>query len=232
MEQLPMKSALRLLGVAFALLGSLLFVCPAQAIAPLAAPANLKASVQSADGKPVVALAWSPVPGATSYVVFRDGKIYGRPASVSFADAGVQFGQKHIYLVCAFQHLTGWWNSRFGPPATVTLTVTPPAPTGLTASGQWVPNCPKCHVAMAHVILSWNAVGQARSRTRSTGAGRCSARPRRPPSYTDMAVTSGQDLFLHGLRVTDARQSASAPVSATATNPPAAAAPAPDPTTP
>lgn len=48
-----------------------------------------------------VALSWTPVSGAASYTVLRDGTAVGSPASASFTDSGLTAGTSYTYTVRA-----------------------------------------------------------------------------------------------------------------------------------
>ncbi|MGI4788612.1 MAG: hypothetical protein ACRYFS_07155 [Janthinobacterium lividum] len=101
----------------------------------------------------------------------------------------------------------------------------PAAPAGFTAAPKWVANCPTCGgMAMAHIILGWNAVSGASSYSvYRNGAKVMSGLT--TPGWTDMDVTSGQTYSYSATATgTGGESTHSAPVSATAPSPPAAAA--------
>ncbi len=100
----------------------------------------------------------------------------------------------------------------------------PPIPTELTASPQWAANCPVCGgMAMAHVVLAWNAVPGATAYTVYRG----DVKQVSPatPGWTDMNVTSGQT-YSYAVSATGpgGESTRSAAVSATAPYPPASSA--------
>ncbi len=100
----------------------------------------------------------------------------------------------------------------------------PPAPAGLTATPQWAASCPACGgMAMAHVVLAWNAVPGADAYTVYRGGVKLFSSAQ--TGWTDMSVTSGQT-YLYAVSATGPGGEGvrSAPVSATAPNPPAASA--------
>ena len=67
----------------------------------------------------------------------------------------------------------------------------PPAPAGLTATPQWVLNCPTCNMAMSHIVLAWQTVSGAQSYTVYRD-GVALVAGITAPADTDMDVTSGQ----------------------------------------
>ena len=96
----------------------------------------------------------------------------------------------------------------------------PAAPDGLSATPVWTPSCPTCGgMAMAHIVLSWNAVPGAASYTvYRNGVKQIN---QSTPGWTDMSVTSGQT-YSYAVSATgpDGEGSRSASVSATAPSPP------------
>ena len=219
-----MKSFVRLL-LALAFSGVLFPVAPVSAAPPLLpAPANLHAQVVSVSGKPQVHLQWaSPTPGFHYYFVLRDGRLACYTPALTYIDAFVSAGETHTYTV----GVLSWPPSA---PARVSITVplpTPLAPTGLKAAGQWVTDCPKCRIAMAHVVLSWNAVAQA------TGYhvyrdGTLLPDSVTTPGDTDMSVASGHTYSYTVCAVSGAGSGPqTAAVLVTTPAPPVMTAPAP-----
>lgn len=105
----------------------------------------------------------------------------------------------------------------FLPPA-------PPAPAGLVATPQWAASCPTCGgMAMAHVVLAWDAVPGATAYTVYRDGVKQSSPAQ--TGWTDMSVTSGQT-YSYAVSATGpgGEGARSAPVSATAPNPPASSA--------
>ena len=102
--------------------------------------------------------------------------------------------------------------------------VSPPAaPGGLTATPKWNPDCPKCGIPMAHIILAWNAVPGAASYTVYRSGIKLVSQA--TPGCTDMAVTSGQSYsYTVSATGTGGEGAQSAAVSAVAPSPPASAA--------
>ncbi len=99
----------------------------------------------------------------------------------------------------------------------------PAAPSGLSASPQWAASCPACGgMAMAHVVLAWNAVPGAAAYTVYRDGVKLPAQA--APGWTDMDVTSGQT-YSYAVSATGPGGEGvrSAAVSATAPNPPASA---------
>ena len=100
----------------------------------------------------------------------------------------------------------------------------PPAPAGLTATPQWEASCPVCGgMAMAHVVLAWNTVPGATEYTIYRGGVKQASQSQ--TGWTDMNVASGQT-YSYAVSATGpgGEGARSAPVSATAPNPPASGA--------
>lgn len=99
--------------------------------APPAAPADVAAENSSGS----VLVTWSPVPGATSYKVWRDGVQVGTSATTSYLDSAVAFSTTYTYTVVA---VGAGGDSTPSSAATVTTpdppSEPPAAPTGLTAT--------------------------------------------------------------------------------------------------
>ena len=132
--------------------------------------------VVAAPGDGTVHLAWSAVPSATSYQVFRDGALVGSPATPDFIDVGITNGTSYSYTVKAL-------NGAAVSPASVAVPATPVA----TA-----PSAPTNVVATpgnATVALSWTAPAGATSyavyRNGSVVATTGST------AWTDSSVTNG-----------------------------------------
>ncbi len=107
----------------------------------------------------------------------------------------------------------------------IALTAAPPAPaapSGLSATPQWAASCPKCGgMAMAHIVLVWNAVPGASAYT----VYRDGAKTQdglTAPAWTDMGVVSGKT-YAYTVTATGPGGASvrSAPASATAPQPPA-----------
>ncbi|MEU8676112.1 PHB depolymerase family esterase [Streptomyces sp. NPDC048560] len=64
----------------------------------LPAPAGLSVTGVTAES---ASLSWSPVPGASSYVVHRDGTKVASPTGTTFTDAGLSAGTSYRYTVAA-----------------------------------------------------------------------------------------------------------------------------------
>ena len=103
------------------------------------------------------------------------------------------------------------------------LPAPPPAPAGLTATPQWAASCPACGgMAMAHVVLAWDAVPGATAYTvYRDGVKQVSPAQ---AGWTDMNVAGGQT-YSYAVSATGpgGEGARSAAVSATAPNPPASA---------
>jgi hypothetical protein len=102
----------------------------------------------------------------------------------------------------------------------VNLPVPPAAPAGLTATPLWTASCPVCGgMAMAHVVLNWNAVPGASAYTVYRNGVKCISQD--APGWTDMSVTSGQ-AYSYAVTATGpgGESVLSASVSATAPSPP------------
>ncbi len=96
----------------------------------------------------------------------------------------------------------------------------PAAPSGVAAAPQWSASCPKCGgMAMAHVVLAWNAVPGASGYTVYRDGVKLAAQD--TPGLTDMDVASGQT-YAYAVSATGpgGESAKSASVSATAPNPP------------
>lgn len=110
----------------------------------------------------------------------------------------------------------------------IALTAAPPAPAapaGLSANPKWAASCPKCGgMAMAHIVLAWNAVPGTSSYTVyrdgvKTQDGLAA------PAWTDMGVVSGKTYVYTVTATGPGGDSArSVPASATAPSPPPSAA--------
>lgn len=95
------------------------------------------------------------------------------------------------------------------------------APVGLTATPQWAAHCPKCSMAMPHIVLAWNAVPGASSYTVYRDGSKLQD-GMTDLNWTDMAVVSGRT---YAYTVTSNAPGGSSPqsaqASATAPQPPA-----------
>ena len=195
-------------------------------------PSGLQAAVQYAGPQPHVTLNWSTSQGAALYMVLRDQQFLQMTRSGTAQDANVQPGQTHTYAVYDFQQAnttSGSYYRFLGPPASVTMTVTPPSPTGVTAAGQWITGSGG---GAARIALAWNAVTGAKSYNISrNGAALATTNV---PGYMDTSVTGGRT-YSYSVCAVNAGGTGpqSAPASATAPSPPAPTAaipPAPAPT--
>ncbi len=190
--------------------------------APASAPTNLTASLAGE----VVTLTWTPVPGATSYRVFRSATTaFGTEplatvATPPFSQPGPAQGVTFWYRVAA-RNAGG--DGPFSAAVSVTRTPPPAAPTGVSA----VPGD-------TQVTISWLAVtGATRYNVyRGTVAGGQATTPVAPDvtglSVGDRGLVNGTPYFYRVTAVGDGGESArSIEVGAT----PVGAAPPPDPTT-
>ena len=113
-------------------------------------------------------------------------------------------------------------------PAAPAVPPAPAAPAGLSATPQWATACPKCGgMAMAHIVLAWNAVPGASSYTVYRGGVKAQD-GLTSPGWVDMTVTSGQT-YSYTVSATGpgGEGQRSAPATATAPNPPGAIMTAP-----
>ena len=131
---------------------------------PLDAPANLHAV--AGNGK--VTLTWSPVTGASSYVIYRDGVRVQTTTNVSADVTGLANGTNYSFAVVAAKAPIESKRS-----LTVEATPTAPGPPQLNA-----PTNLQAVAGNAHVTLTWDAV-RARTPTRSSATA-CSSRARAP----------------------------------------------------
>ncbi|HEV7203265.1 MAG TPA: hypothetical protein VGN18_01575 [Jatrophihabitans sp.] len=173
------------------------------AVAP-AAPTGLIA----APGDGQVGLSWSPVPGATSYRVFRDGVGLASTVATTFADTGLSNGTRYAYTVVAYRA-----NSVASTPS-ATVTATPVAPPLSTPTGV------RATPGDGQVSVSWDPVGGATSYRVYRGATLVGSPT--ATTLTNTGLINGTTYSFTVVAVSAASSSAaSAPVSAT----PAAAAP-------
>lgn len=110
------------------------------------APTGLTATA----GNQQVNLAWTAVPGATSYRISRNGVVLATSATASYLDSTVTNGVTYSYTVAAINALgsSAESSSASVTPAALVLS----APTGLAASA-----------GNAQISLSWTAVANATS---------------------------------------------------------------------
>jgi autotransporter-associated beta strand protein len=119
-----------------------------------AAPTNVSATAASANG---INLSWSPVSGATNYLVQRslnNGGPYALVASgvtaTNYADAGLVGSTIYYYVIAA---VNSGGTSTNSLQASATTLTPPPPPTSLVATG----------IYGGQIVLSWSASGGATS---------------------------------------------------------------------
>lgn len=143
---------------------------------PAAAVVGAPTGLSGTPGNTTVALSWSAVSGATSYVVYRDGTSVGTVATTTFTDTGLTNATTYAYRVTA---LTAGVESAASATVQVTPDVpAPTVPTGVTATP-----------GDARVVLSWTASANATS-YRVYRSGGLLGSPT-TTSYTDLGLTNG-----------------------------------------
>ena len=192
---------------------------------PLASPAGLAAT----PGDTTVGLAWSAVPGATGYDVYRGGvklgsvattsysdsglangttyNVYrngvkvGSSATTAYADSGLANGTPYTYTVTAIK---GGVESAASSPVTVTpFVLTPAVPAGLVATP-----------GNAQVSISWTPAANATGYLVYRGATLVSTQT--GTSFTDTGLTNGTSYSWTVVATNGtAHSAASAPLSAT-----------------
>ncbi len=176
---------------------------------PAAPAAGAPTGLSGVAGDKSAGLTWTPVPGATSYKVYRNGTLVGTPISPSFADTGLVNGTAYSYYVTA---VVSGVDSL--PSSTVQVTpfvLTPAAPTGLVATP-----------GNAQVSLSWTAAANTTGYLVYRGAVLVSTQA--GTTFTDLSLTNGT-AYTYTVVATNGSVSspASAAVSATPVAPPPAA---------
>lgn len=161
-----------------------LFVIAPATSAP-ATPTGLNATA----GNTQVGLSWNPVPGATSYNIYRattpggEGTtVYKNVTATTYTDTGLTNGVTYYYQVSA---LNGAGQSAKSGEVSATPQSVPATPTGVTATA-----------GNAQVTLSWSASTGATSyniyrATTSGGEGNTVYKNVTANSYTDIGLTNG-----------------------------------------
>jgi hypothetical protein len=186
--------------------------------APLAGPAGLNAT--PGDGQ--VALAWTPVSGATGYTIKRSAYRGGPYAPVktvasgtSYTDQGVANGQTYFYVVAAVSSAVEGVNSA---ERAVTVMPVPLAPSSLAAAPR------TSQVALSWSQVPWATAYKVKRATVSAGPFNLLATAT-IPSFTDSGVTNGTTYHYVVAATNGSGDSLdSAPASATPVPPPVSAA--------
>jgi fibronectin type 3 domain-containing protein len=175
--------------------------------APVAGPLSAPTGLAATPGDGTVGLTWSPVAGAASYQLLRNGAVLATPTTPSFSDTGLTNGVSYSYAVRA---VSATASSALSAVAVATpAAAASGAPTGLSAqAGDTV------------ATLTWSTVAGATSyRVYRNGALRSTVSA---TSFADSALTNGSTYTYYVTAMKAALESApSATVSAT----PAAVAP-------
>ncbi|MFN8158810.1 MAG: hypothetical protein U0R68_15440 [Candidatus Nanopelagicales bacterium] len=143
---------------------------------PTAVAPSAPFDVVAAPGDGSVHLAWTAVPSATSYQVFRNGTLVGSPTAPDFVDSGLTNGTSYSYTVKALNGATASVASS-AVPATPVATA-PAAPTNLVATP-----------GNATVGLSWTAPAGATSYAVYRGG--VVVATTATPTWTDTTVSNG-----------------------------------------
>ena len=69
--------------------------------APTESPRDIKDTVY----KNTIKLEWSPVAGASSYIIYRNDEIVGKPFITSFLDDNLEFSEEYYYKISALDVL-------------------------------------------------------------------------------------------------------------------------------
>lgn len=176
---------------------------------PVAPPLSAPTGVAATPGDGQVALAWTPVAGAASYRVYRNGVLVGSPAASGYTDTGLTNGTSYSYTVVAV-------STASVSPASAAVNATPAAtapgaPTGL--SGQ---------AGDTTATLSWTAVSGATSyRIYRAGVLRTTVAA---TTWTDTGLTNGT---AYGYYVTAIRSGVESAASTTISVTPVAVVPSP-----
>jgi fibronectin type 3 domain-containing protein len=173
-------------------------------VAP-ATPTNLVA----APGDGTVTLAWTAVPGATSYQVFRGATLLGSPTATTFADSGLIDGTSYSYTVKA---LNGSAASGATAPVSCTPVATAPsAPTGVVATP-----------GNATVTVTWTASPGATSYTVMRNG--IAVATQAGTTYTDSSAANGTtySYYVLAYRLNSPASAPSTSASATPAAPPLA----------
>lgn len=180
---------------------------------------TLTATVDTASSPPSVTLQWTDLGRDAHYDVYRDYQKVSTQTTSTWTDTPTGTSQTHDYCVYA----SGGRNQTMtvSNDVSITLSGPPSAPTGLSADPTWVTSCPLCNgMAMAHIVLNWTPVPAATGYNVYRN-GTLLQSNMSTPTDTDMTVVSGQSYTYAVSAVTPAGASPqSAPVSATAPNPP------------
>ncbi len=181
---------------------------PAVTAVPVAPAPAAPAGVVASPGNGSVTLSWTPVEGATSYQVLRNGAVVGAPTAASYTDTGMTNGTSYSYTVRAYR-----LNSAASAPS-IAVWVTPvapplPAPTGLAATP-----------GDGQVGLTWSAVTGATSYRVYRNGGLVGSPT--ATAYTDTGLANGTS---YGYTVVAVSAASVSPASAAVTATPAAAAP-------
>ena len=147
------------------------------------APTGLTASAVTVFG---ASLAWDPVPGATSYVVYARGAPIATLTQPVFIDTTAGPGASVTYAVAAVDG-----SGSGAPSAPVTVVTLPAAPTGLTASA----------VTAAGATLTWDPVPGATGYQVSAGGSPVGSSS--GPTYTDSSAAAGSTVA-YAVSATDA----------------------------
>lgn len=172
---------------------------------PTAVAPSAPFDVVAAPGDASVHLAWTAVPSATSYEVYRNGTLVGSPTAPEFVDAGLANGTSYSYTVKALNGLTASTPS-VAVPATPVATA-PAAPTNLVATP-----------GNATVGLSWSAPAGATSYAVYRNGSVVATTP--STSWTDSTVVNGTTYSYYV--VAYKQNSSASPASATVTAKPVA----------
>jgi fibronectin type 3 domain-containing protein len=168
---------------------------------------NAPTGLVAAPGDATVTLAWTAMPSATSYNVYRDGVLVGSPTDPTFVDTGLIDATSYSYTVRAANG-TVLSTPSSAVPCTPVATA-PAAPTNLVATP-----------GNATVTLTWTASAGATSYKVYRGATLVSTQA--GTSLVDSAVTNGQTYAYSvvAYRLNSPASAASSTVSATPVAPP------------
>src|ERR1700722_19967054 len=186
----------------------------AQSVAP-AAPTNLTAT----PGNAVVTLTWTASAGATGYNVKRattSGGPYTQlaaPSSNGYTDSSVTNGRTYYYVVSAINSTGESANSAQVSATPRAPSVSPPAPTNLTATA-----------GDTQVSLTWSASSGATSynvkRSGTSGGPYTQIAAPTSTSYTDTALTNGTTYYYVVSAINSTGESANSAQVVAVPNPP------------
>jgi len=168
-------------------------------------PTNLVA----APGDGTVTLAWSAVPGATGYQVFRGPTLLASPTATTYTDSGLVDGTSYSYTVKALNGVVA--SGATAPVSCTPVATAPQAPTNVVATP-----------GNATVTLTWTASPGATSYTVMRNGVSVGTQP--GTTFTDSTVSNGSTYTYYVLarRLNSPASTPSATASATPAAPPLA----------